>query len=80
MQSRLNLKSVIAVATGVAVLYLVGVVLELQTGWIGALYCLAVGAAVWMAIRILKDPFYTNRTFDDYFYLDRPDIRRVGRE
>ena len=37
-------------------------------------------ASVWMVIRILKDPYTTDKTFDEYLYQDRPDIRRNGKE
>jgi len=48
--------------------------------WIlGLLFCSMV-ATVWMAIRILKDPYSTVKSFDDYFCQDREDIRRVGKE
>ncbi len=80
MQSKLNLKSVIVVTTGVVLLYLVGVLMELPIQWIFALYGLSLGATVWMVIRILKDPWSSEKTFADYFYQDRPDLRRLGRE
>jgi len=35
---------------------------------------------VWMAVRILKDPNFTGKTFDDYFYQDREDICRNEKE
>jgi hypothetical protein len=76
--SRLN--SVIIVATSVAVMYLIGILLRVRLEWVYALYGLAVGACVWMTLRILRDPWSTDKTFDDYFYQDRPDIRRVGKE
>jgi len=40
------------------------------------LWLAAVLGIVWMAIRILKDPYSTDKTFDEYFYEDREDIRR----
>lgn len=73
-----RLKWVIIVVTGVAVTYLIGVSLNLRLEWIYALYGLAVGACIWMTIRILRDPWSTHKTFDDYFYEDRPDIRCGG--
>jgi len=70
----------INVATGVAVAYLIGVLLNVRLEWIYALYGLAVVACIWMAVRILKDPYSTDNTFEDSLYQDRPDIRRVGME
>jgi hypothetical protein len=62
------------------VIYLIGIFWRLPTEGILALYGLSITATVWMVIRILKDPWSTNKTFDDYFYQDRPDIRRTKRE
>jgi hypothetical protein len=80
MRSKLNLKSVIVAASGVALIYLAGVVMELPMEWILALYGLSMGATIWMVVRILKDPCAIEKTFDDYFYQDRPDLRRSGKE
>jgi len=75
-----RLKSAILGATSAAGVYLFSVLLHVSLEWICALYALTLGACVWMTVRILKDPWSTDKTFDDYFYQDRPDIRRVGRE
>ena len=80
MESVLKLNSVIIMATSAAVAYLIAISLNVRLDWIYALYGLSAGACIWMALRILKDPYSTDKTFDDYFYQDRPDIRRVGKE
>ena len=80
MQDTSRLKAVIIVATGVAVVYLIGILLKLRLDWIYALYGLSVMAGIWMTLRILKDPWSTDKTFDEYFYQDRPYIRRVGKD
>lgn len=80
MQCISSLKWVIIAASGVVVAYLLGILLKVPGEWIFALYGLTVGACIWMTFRILKDPWSTHKTFDDYFYQDRPDIRRVGKE
>jgi hypothetical protein len=76
----LQLQSVIAVATGAVLVYLGGIFVELPLEWVFAFYGLATGTTVWMVVRILKDPSTTEKTFDDYFYQDRPDLRRSGKE
>jgi hypothetical protein len=80
MQAGLNLKSVIAVTTGLAASYLTANWIGLRPELILTLYGDCVLAMIWMVIQILKDPYSTDRTFDDYFYQDRPDIRRTGKE
>jgi len=80
MQGISKLNSVIILATSVAVIYLIGIMLQLRLEWLYALYGLAVGVCIWMALRILRDPWSTDQTFDDYFYQDRLDIRGVGLE
>ena len=80
MQHTLKLKSVIIAASSMVAVYLVSLLLSLPFHWIYAFYCLSVGATIWMTFKILKDPYSTDKSFDDYFYQDRPDIRRVGKE
>jgi hypothetical protein len=80
MQSEPRLERVITTATGLAVLYLVGILWTLPLVWICALCSMSLGACIWMVVRILKDPWSIDRTFDNYFYQDRPDIRRVSKE
>lgn len=76
----LALKSVIAAATGIVVIYMMSILFELPIQWVFGLLLLSLVATVWMVIRILKDPYSTDKTFDEYFYQDREDIRRNGNE
>ena len=79
-QRFLNLESVVGVAAGLTLAYLTSIILELRLVLILGLYLSATGATLWMVFRILKDPWSTDKSFDDYFYQDRPDIRRQGTE
>jgi len=72
----LDLRSVIVAATSVVVIYMASVVFDRPIEWIFALWLSSLVAVVWMAIRIIQDPFTTDKTFDEYFYQDRDDIRR----
>jgi hypothetical protein len=76
----LSLQKVIMVAGVVSVLYLLAIMLGLPIQLIFSLLFSALVAIVWMALRILKDPYSTNKTFDEYFYQDREDLRRSGEE
>jgi hypothetical protein len=77
---RPGLAPVIAAPAGVTLIYMASLVLEASPPWIFG-FCLAsMAALVWMAIRILKDPYTTPKTFDEYFYQDRDDLRRNGKE
>jgi hypothetical protein len=76
----LDLKSVIGVTGGVTVQYMISLLFDFPAGWILVLLFCSMVAIVWMAIRILKDPYSTDKSFDDYFYQDREDIRRIGKE
>ena len=76
----LSLKSVIALAAGFAVIYALAILFELPMPWIIGLFLPSIIALVWMVIRILKDPYSTDKTFDEYFHQDREDIRRNGME
>ena len=80
MTARLKLKSVIAVTASVVALYPLGILVESPPSWLFLLFCLATGATVWMVVRILRDPYSTEKMFDDYLYQDRSDIRRLGKE
>jgi hypothetical protein len=76
----LKLDRVIGITATVTMIYLGSSMLDLPA-WVSlALFVVAVVTNIWMVIRILKDPYTTDKTFDDYFYQDRPDIRRVGKE
>lgn len=66
----------IAVASGMTGFYLVCVLLDMPSAWIFALCLSSMAATGWMAVGILKDPWSTDKTFDEYFYQDREDIRR----
>ena len=79
-QRFLNLETVVGVAAGLTLTYLASIILELRLVLILGLYLSATGATLWMVFRILKDPWSTDKSFDDYFYQDRPDIRRQGTE
>jgi hypothetical protein len=79
-QHRLALGSVISVAAGVTVIYTMSILFALPVACILGLCFSSMVALVWMAIRILKDPYSTDKTFDAYFYRDRDDIRRSGKE
>jgi hypothetical protein len=76
----LSLGSMIAAAAAITVAYMISIILGLRLELILGLYILATAATLWMAFRILKDPHATDKTFDDYFYQDREDLRRNGKE
>jgi hypothetical protein len=76
----LSLKSAIIVATGFILTYMISILIELPISWILVLCLLSMVASVWMVIRILKDPYSTDKTFDEFFYQDREDIRRYGKD
>lgn len=71
---------VIGVTAIVAFAYLVSIWIEAPAGVVLGLLGLSFMAMAWMAIRILKDPYTTDKTFDQQFYADRDDIRRNGAE
>jgi hypothetical protein len=76
----MSFKWVIAAAAVVTIIYLICMLLGFPSRSILALYGLSVFAYVWMVIRILKDPFSTDKTFDELFYQDRDDLRRSGKD
>jgi len=61
-------------------IYMLSILFGLPFVWILALCISAMMATGWMVIRILKYPNSTDKTFDKYFYEDRPDLRRNGKE
>jgi len=76
----ISLESVIASAAALALVYALAILLGLALEVILCLYIASTAAMLWMVFRILKDPVGTDKTFDDYFYQDRDDIRRVGKD
>jgi hypothetical protein len=75
-----NLKTVIGITAIVTALYVTSMFLEMPLEIMLALLGLTFVAHVWMVIRILKDPYSTDKTFDEFFYQDREDLRRNGNE
>jgi hypothetical protein len=76
MRNLLSLTSVIGVFTGITLAYLFSILAGASLVWVLGLFCSSMMALVWMVVRILKDPWSTNKTFDEYFYQDRRDFRR----
>lgn len=77
---RMTLGWAIGATSSLALFYLLSVICDLAPWWIWGLLWAAQVATVWMAIRILKDPTSTDKTFDEFFYQDRPDLRRLREE
>lgn len=74
----ISLETVIASAGALALVYALSILFGLRLEIILCLYTAATAAMLWMVFRILKDPVSTDKTFDEYFYQDREDIRRSG--
>ena len=75
---RTSLGAVIGSTTVISLVYVMSVLIGLNDTIILGLLGMACVAIIWMAIRILKDPQTTSKTFDDQFYEDRDDLRRCG--
>jgi hypothetical protein len=69
--NQLTLRSVILVATGVSAVYLISILIELPMILILGLCLASIVALVWMVVRLLKDQYSTDKTFDECFYQDR---------
>jgi hypothetical protein len=72
----LSLKSVIALAAGLAVIYLISILIELPFKLILILCLSSIAALLWMVIRLLGDQFSDDKTFDECFCQDREDMPR----
>jgi hypothetical protein len=75
-QKRSTLGGVIGLAAIISLAYLASVLFAAHDGLIFGLFGLSLLATIWMALKILKDPYSTEQTFDDQFYQDRDDLRR----
>jgi hypothetical protein len=75
-----SLQLTISVTAGFTMIYLLSIMFDVRLVLILSLFLLSTVATLYMVFRILKDPYSTDKTFDDYFYQDREDIRRVGKE
>jgi hypothetical protein len=65
--NRLAIGSVIVVTASIVLFYMMSILFGLSLGWILGLLLSSMVATVWMVIRILKDPYTTDKTFDEYF-------------
>jgi hypothetical protein len=77
-RQRTSLGAVIGITAVISLIYVMSILIGLSDTIILALLGMACIAIIWMALRILKDPQATNKTFDDQFYQDRDDLRRCG--
>jgi hypothetical protein len=59
---------VIVVTTSITLCYLTCILFGASLGWTPGLLLSAMVALLWMVVRILKDPYSTNKTFDEYIY------------
>lgn len=69
-----RLEAVIGIAAACAIICGLSIVFGFPIQVIFSLCLTAMIALIWMTIRILKDPFTTTKTFDEFFYQDREDI------
>lgn len=76
----IRLPLLIGLAAALTLVYTLSILLEFRLALILTLYLAAAVTTLWMAFRILKDPYATDKTFDEYFYQDREDLRRNGPE
>ena len=74
----LSLRATIFGTTAIAAIYLTCLVSGVRLDLVLALFLLSIVALIYLVLRILKDPWSTDKTFDDYFYQDRDDLRRQG--
>lgn len=74
---RWTLESIIGAVAGATLLYFVGVLFNVPVALVFGAMLFMMFAIAWMAIKILKDPWSTQKTFDEYFYQDRGDLRRT---
>lgn len=70
-----SLRSVIGASSGITAIYLLSIILRMSIECILFLYGISLVALCWMTIRILKDPYENGKTFDEFFYLDREDLK-----
>ena len=74
-----SLERTITRTTGLVAFYLLCVLVYPQPALAFGLCALTLTAGVWMVIRILKDPHCPKESFEDQFYQDRKDLRRLKR-
>jgi hypothetical protein len=77
-RQRTSLGAVIGSTAVISLVYVMSLVMGLQDKIIWGLLGMACVAILWMVIRILKDPYTSDKKFDDQFYADRDDLRRCG--
>lgn len=68
----------IGITTAALMVYCTLVTLDVFYGLIALLFLGLHVLMIWMVLSILKSPVSTDLKWEDQFYQDRPDIRRVG--
>lgn len=70
-----SLGACISVTSAVVLVYVITSTLPVAFPVVFWLFLLSQGLLIWMVIRILKDPWKSDKTFETHFYEDSP-IRR----
>ena len=76
-QPKPSLDMVINLTVTIIMVYLLSVLVLPSAALAFGLCGLSLLATGWVALRILRDPYSTDKSFEDQFYQDRDDIRRV---
>ena len=71
-----KIKAPIAITTIILVVYSFSTQLDISYSIIFTLFILANAVFLWMVFKILKDGQPSEKSFDDYFYEDREDLKR----
>ncbi len=73
-----KIKKPIIFASVLVLAYTLASQLNIPYTLIFILFLLANAAFIWMVVKILKSGEPSDKSFDDYFYEDREDLRRSG--
>ena len=71
-----KIKAPIAITTIILVVYSFSTQLDISYSIIFTLFIIANAVFLWMVFKILKDGQPSEKSFDDYFYEDREDLKR----
>ena len=74
----LSLRPTVWAITALVMIYQLAIVFEMQLALVLTLLLLSMLGTIYLVFRILKDPYSTDKTFDEFFYQDRDDLRRQG--
>lgn len=76
MKKMKNDLTIVGLVTGFLILFVTVIQFELSMSLIWLMFIISPALVIWMVYSVLTAPIEIKETFDEQWYLDRPDLKR----